>query len=47
MINFDDEIKKFQPSQEVDDAEDVIQGNRTVDITDIIDKIIERTMEDK
>ena len=43
----DDEIKKFQPSQEVDDAEDVIQGNRTVDITDIIDKIIERTMEDK
>ncbi len=45
MINFDDEIKKFQPSQEVDEAEDVIQGNHVVDVTDIIDRIIAKTVE--
>ena len=36
MIDFDEEIKKFQPSQEVDEAEDAIYGNNTVDVTDII-----------
>lgn len=45
MINFDDEIKKFQPSQEVDEAEDAIQGNHVVDVTDIIDRIIAKTVE--
>ena len=43
MIDFDEEIKKFQPSQEVDEAEDAIYGNNTVDVTDIIDKIISKT----
>ena len=31
MINFDEEIQKFQPSLEVEDAEDAIYNN---DITD-------------
>lgn len=44
MIDFDEEIKKFQPSQEVDEAEDAIYGNDVIDVTDIIDKIIEKTM---
>ena len=35
MINFDEEIKKFQPSLEVDDAEDVIYNNNTTDLADI------------
>ena len=47
MIDFDEEIKKFQPSQEVDEAEDAIHGNNTVDVTDIIDKIISKTVESK
>ena len=47
MIDFDEEIKKFQPSQEVDEAEDAIYGNNTVDVTDIIDKIISKTVESK
>lgn len=47
MIDFDEEIKKFQPSQEVDEAEDTIYGNNTVDVTDIIDKIISKTVESK
>ncbi len=36
MINFDEEIAKFQPSPEVDEAEDVINNNELSDITDII-----------
>ena len=47
MIDFDEEIKKFQPPQEVDEAEDAIYGNNTVDVTDIIDKIISKTVESK
>ena len=47
MIDFDEEIKKFQPSQEVDEAQDSIYGNNTVDVTDIIDQIIKKTTESK
>jgi hypothetical protein len=36
MINFDEEIAKFQPSLEVEQAEDVINNNDLTDITDII-----------
>ena len=41
MIDFDEEIKKFQPSLEVDDAEDAIYNNDVPDITDLIAKIME------
>ena len=47
MIDFDEEINKFQLSQEVDEAEDAIYGNNTVDVTDIIDKIMKKTAESK
>ena len=40
MINFDDEIKKFQPSLEVEEAEDAIYNNDFPDVTDIINKIM-------
>ncbi len=40
MINFDEEIAKFQPSLEVEQAEDVINNNDLTDITDIIKNII-------
>ena len=40
LINFDDEIKKFQPSLEVEEAEDAIYNNDFPDVTDIINKII-------
>lgn len=36
MINFDEEIAKFQPSLEVDQAEEMIHSNDLSDITDII-----------
>ena len=40
MLDFDEEIKKFQPSLEVEDAEDAIYNNDVPDITDLITKII-------
>lgn len=41
MINFDEEIQKFQPSLEVEDAEDAIYNNDVPDITELITKIID------
>lgn len=41
MIDFDEEIKKFQPSLEVDDAEEAIYNNDVPDITDLIANIME------
>ena len=41
MIDFDEEIKKVQPSLEVDDAEEAIYNNDVPDITDLIAKIME------
>ena len=46
MIDFDEEIRKFQPSLEVDEAEDAISRNSTPDVTEVIDKII-REITDK
>lgn len=40
MINFDEEIQKFQPSVEVDEAEDVINNNHLTDVTDIIKELL-------
>ena len=41
MIDFVEEIKKFKPSLEVEDAEDAIYNNDVPDITDLINKIVE------
>ena len=41
MIDFDEEIKKFKPSLEVEYAEDAIYNNDVPDITDLINKIVE------
>lgn len=40
MINFEDEIKKFKPCLEVDQAEDAIYGNELDDITDAFKEMI-------
>ena len=41
MIDFEEEIKKFHPSLEVEDAEDAIYNNDVPDITDLISRIME------
>ena len=36
MINFDEELKKFHPSLEVDEAEDVIESREMTDMLDTL-----------
>jgi hypothetical protein len=36
MINFEEELKKFHPSLEIDEAEDVIINYNMTDFTDIL-----------
>lgn len=36
MIDFEEELKKFQPSLEVEEAEDVIYDRDLTDMTDIL-----------
>lgn len=40
MIDFDKEIEKFQPSLEVDQAEEAIYNNDLADVTDIIRDVV-------
>lgn len=42
MINFDEEIQKFQPSLEVDEAEEIINNNDLTDVTDIIKTVLKQ-----
>ena len=36
MINFEEELKKFHPSLELDEAQDVIEGQDLGDVADIL-----------
>lgn len=45
MINFDEEIEKFQPSLEVEQAEDVIYNNDLTDISDILKELLKENNE--
>ncbi|WP_455716313.1 hypothetical protein [Anaerosporobacter sp.] len=40
MINFEEELEKFQPSLEVEQAEDAIYNNDLTDVTDIIKEMM-------
>ena len=40
MINFDEEIKKFQPSLEVGEVEDAIYNKSNTDLADIFVEIM-------
>ena len=40
MINYDEEVAKFQPSLEVDQAEESIFNNDLTDISDMIESIL-------
>ena len=43
MINFEEELKKFHPSLEVEDAEDAIYNQDLTDMADILVKMIKET----
>ncbi len=36
MINFEEELKNFEPSLEVEDVEDVITNKDLTDVTDLL-----------
>jgi len=36
MINFDDELEKFQPSLEIEQVEDAVFNTKYDDVTDIV-----------
>ncbi|MCI8668930.1 MAG: hypothetical protein HFI34_05335 [Lachnospiraceae bacterium] len=45
MLNYDEEIKKFHPSLEVDETEDAIYNNNIKDITDVVLEMLKEMKE--
>ena len=43
MLNFEEELTKFQPSLEVEDIEDAVYQEDLTDMTDILREMIEQT----
>lgn len=43
MINFEDELKKFHPSLEVEDAEEAIYNQDLTDMADLMVKIVKES----
>lgn len=43
MINFEEELKKFQPSLEVEEAEEAIYSHDLTDMTDILREMLKET----
>ena len=43
MLNFEEELKKFQPSLEVEDREGAVYQEDLTDMTDILREVIEQT----
>lgn len=42
MINFDEEIKKFKPSLEIEDVENAVYENEMQDIMDVMQMMTEQ-----
>ena len=43
MIDFEEELKKFHPSLEVEDAEEAIYNQDLTDMVDMLIKLTEKT----
>ena len=41
MINFEEELKKFQPSLEVEEAEQAIYNHELTAMTDVLQEILQ------
>ena len=46
MINYDEELKKYKPSLEVDQAEEAIQRNDLRDVVDIVEEMLQEFRND-
>ena len=47
MINFEEELKKFHPSLEIEDAEDALYRKNLTDIADLVVDIVKEVKEDE
>ncbi len=47
MINFEEELKKFHPSLEVENAEEAIFGQDLTDMADLLIKMVEKTKKEE
>lgn len=43
MLDFEEELRKFQPSLEVEDLEDAVYQEDLSDMTDLLREVIEQT----
>ena len=46
MINFEEELKKFHPSLEIEDAEDALYKKNLTDIADLVVDIVKEVKEE-
>ena len=42
MLDFEEELKKFRPSLEIDQVEDNVYNNNLADVTDLMDEMLLR-----
>lgn len=47
MINFEEELKKFHPSLEVEDAEEAIYSQDLTDMADVLVKLVKSAKEEE
>ena len=47
MINFEEELKKFHPSLEVEDAEEAMYNQDLTDMADVLVRMIEDAKEEE
>ena len=47
MIDFEEELKKFQPSLEVEEAEEAIYSHDLTDMTDILKEMMKEARQSK
>ncbi|MCI8774243.1 MAG: hypothetical protein HFI50_10015 [Lachnospiraceae bacterium] len=47
MINFEEELRKFHPSLEVEDAEEAIYNQDLTDMADLVVKVVKESKASK
>ena len=45
MLDFEEELKKFRPSLEIDQVEDNVYNNNRTDVTDLLDEMLKEIRE--
>ncbi len=46
MLNFEEELNKFKPSTEIDEAEQAIYNREVADVTDFVKEMLEEIQRD-